>query len=133
LSDAKVLDSWALLCYLEQESGFEKIIQVFEEAVNDSRPLLMTVINWGEVYYQIVRRYGEDRAREIERLIGSFPIILVDIDRNLTREAALMKATKKMAYVDCFAAALAKQRKAELYTGDPEFRSVEKEIKILWL
>ena len=93
----------------------------------------MTVINWGEVYYQIVRRYGEDRAREIERLIGSFPIILVDIDRNLTREAALMKATKKMAYADCFAAALAKQRKAELYTGDPEFRSVEKEIKILWL
>ena len=133
MSDAKVLDSWALLCYLEQESGFEKIIQVFEEAVNDSQPLLMTVINWGEVYYQVVRRYGEDRAREIERLIGSFPIILVDIDRNLTREAALMKATKKMAYADCFAAALAKQRKAELYTGDPEFKSVEKEIKILWL
>jgi hypothetical protein len=47
LSGAKVLDSWALLCYLEQESGFEKIIQVFEEAVNDSQPLLMTVINWG--------------------------------------------------------------------------------------
>jgi len=133
LSDAKVLDSWALLCYLEQESGFEKIIQVFEEAVNDSQPLLMTVINWGEVYYQVVRRYGEDRAREIERLIGSFPIILVDIDRNLTREASLMKATKKMAYADCFAAALAKQRKAKLYTGDPEFKSVEKEIKILWL
>ena len=39
MSDAKVLDSWALLCYLEQESGFEKIIQVFEEAVNDSQPL----------------------------------------------------------------------------------------------
>jgi ribonuclease VapC len=133
LSDARVLDSWALLCYLEKESGFEKIIQVFEEAVNDSQPLLMTVINWGEVYYQVVRRYGDDRAREIERLIGSFPIVLVDIDLNLTREAALLKATKKMAYADCFAAALAKQRQAELYTGDPEFKSVEKEIKIRWL
>ena len=133
MSDARVLDSWALLCYLEKESGFEKIIQVFEEAVNDSQPLLMTVINWGEVYYQVVRRYGDDRAREIEQLIGSFPIVLVDIDLNLTREAALLKATKKMAYADCFAAALAKQRKAELYTGDPEFKSVEKEIKIRWL
>jgi predicted nucleic acid-binding protein len=133
LSDAKVLDSWALLCYLEQESGFEKIIQVFEEAINDSQPLLMTVINWGEVYYQVVRRYGDDRARKIEQLIGSFPIVLVDIDRNLTREAALMKATNKMAYADCFAAALAKQRQAELYTGDPEFKTVEKKIKIRWL
>jgi predicted nucleic acid-binding protein len=133
LSDARVLDSWALLCYLEKESGFEKIIQVFEDAVNDSQPLLMTVVNWGEVYYQVARRYGDNRAREIERLIDSFPIILVDIDRNLTREAARLKATKKMAYADCFAAALAKQRKAELYTGDPEFKAVEKEIKILWL
>jgi len=133
VSVAKVLDSWALLCYLEQEPGFEKIIQVFEEAVNDSQPLLMTVVNWGEVYYQVARRYGDNRAREIERLIDSFPIILVDIDRNLTREAARLKATKKMAYADCFAAALAAYRKAELYTGDPEFRSVEKEIRILWL
>ena len=44
MSGEKVLDSWALLCYLEQESGFEKIIQAFEEAVNASRPLLMTGI-----------------------------------------------------------------------------------------
>jgi hypothetical protein len=28
---------------------------------------------------------------------------------------------------------LAKERKAELVTGDPEFRVLEKEIKIRWL
>ena len=133
MAEDKVLDSWALLCYLEREPGFEKVIQAFEEAVETSRPLVMTVVNWGEVYYQVTRRFGEDRAREIERLIDSFPIVLVDIDRDLTREAARLKATQKMAYADCFAAALAKQRNAELFTGDPEFRSVEKEIKILWL
>jgi stage V sporulation protein SpoVS len=32
-----------------------------------------------------------------------------------------------------FAAALAKHKKAEFVTGDPEFKSVEKEIKINWL
>lgn len=133
MSGEKVLDSWALLCYLEREPGFEKIIQAFEEAVNTSRPLRMSIINWGEVYYQVARRYGNDRAGEIEQLIDSFPIVLVDIDRDLTREAARFKASKRMAYADCFAAALAKHRKAELYTGDPEFKAVEKEIKILWL
>lgn len=133
MNGEKVLDSWALLCYLEGEAGFETIIQAFEEAVHSSRPLGMTMVNWGEVYYQVVRRFGEERAEEIETLIDTFPIALVDIDRNLAREAARFKAKKKMAYADCFAAALAKQRKAELYTGDPEFKAVVGEIKIHWL
>ena len=129
----KVLDSWALLCYLERETGFEKVIQAFEEAVETFLPLRMTMVNWGEVYYQVARKFGKERAEEIEKLIDTFPIVLVDIDRDLAREAARFKAQKKMAYADCFAAALAKQRKAELYTGDPEFKSVEKEVRIFWL
>ena len=32
-----------------------------------------------------------------------------------------------------FAAALAKEKKAELVTGDPEFKALEKEIKMVWL
>ena len=34
---------------------------------------------------------------------------------------------------DAFAAALAKEKKAELVTGDPEFKALAKEIKINWL
>jgi ribonuclease VapC len=93
----------------------------------------MSVINWGEVYYQVARRYGEPQAREIERMIQSFPIAVIDADRELTREAARLKAGKRLAYADCFAAALAKIKKAELYTGDPEFKAVEKEVKVIWL
>jgi predicted nucleic acid-binding protein len=47
--------------------------------------------------------------------------------------AAILKAHKKMSYADCFAAALAKLKKAELVTGDKEFKEVEKEVKILWI
>lgn len=38
-----------------------------------------------------------------------------------------------MSYADCFAAALARKRQAELVTGDPEFREVEDEIKVVWI
>jgi predicted nucleic acid-binding protein len=133
LAAAKVLDSWALLCYLEQEPGFEKMIDLFEKAVESSKPLLMCVVNWGEVYYQVARRFGDTKAQEIEKLIQTLPITLVEANKELTREAALIKATKKMAYADCFAVALARLRKAELYTGDPEFRAVEKDVKVVWL
>ena len=54
-------------------------------------------------------------------------------DLTLARQAALFKATHKMAYADCFAAALAKERKAELVTGNPQFKALEKEIKVQWL
>src|SRR5260221_131730 len=45
-----------------------------------------------------------------------------------------LKGTKAMSYADCFAAALAKTRNAELVTGDREFKVVESELKsIRWL
>ena len=133
MAAVKVLDSWALLCYLEQEPGYEKIIELFEKAVEFSKPLLMCMVNWGEVYYQVMRRFGEQRTQEIEQLIQTLPITLIEANKELTREAARIKATKRVAYADCFAVALARLKKAELYTGDPEFKVVEKEIKIVWL
>ena len=130
---AKVLDSWALLCYLEQEPGFEKMIGLFEKAVESSKSLLMCVVNWGEVYYQVARRFGDTKAQEIEKLIQTLPITLVEANKELTHEAARIKAIKRIAYADCFAVALARLKKAELYTGDPEFRAVEKDVKVVWL
>ena len=129
----KVLDSWALLCYLEQEPGYEKIIELFDKAVESSKPLLMCIVNWGEVYYQVMRRFGDQKTQEIEQLIQTLPITLIEANKELTREAARIKATKRMAYADCFAVALARLKKAELYTGDNEFKTVEKETKIVWL
>jgi len=89
--------------------------------------------NWGEVYYQIASRFGEQKTQEIEQLIQTLPITLVEANKELTREAARIKATKQMAYADRFAVALARLKKAELYTGDPEFKTVEKDIKVVWL
>ena len=133
MAAAKVLDSWALICYLEQEPGFEKMIDLFEKAVETSKPLFMCIVNWGEVYYQVMRRFGDPKAQDIEELVETLPITLIEANKELTREAARVKATKRMAYADCFAVALARLKKADLYTGDAEFRVVEKDIKIVWL
>jgi predicted nucleic acid-binding protein len=60
-------------------------------------------------------------------------IEVVDVNWELTRMAAEFKSKGKISYADCFAAALAKNYKAELITGDKEFKTLEGEIKILWL
>jgi hypothetical protein len=48
----------------------------------------------------------------------------------LADTAADFKARFKMSLADAFAAALAKDKKAELVTGDVEFKPLEREIKI---
>jgi predicted nucleic acid-binding protein len=95
----------------------------------------MCVVNWGEVYYNILRRTSAATAEMIAREIAAMPIELVpvDADLQLVRQAALYKASGKLAYADAFAAALAKLRNAELITGDPDFQAVAGEIKIGWL
>ena len=58
---------------------------------------------------------------------------LFSVTRSLADLAADFKARHKLSLADAFAAALAKEKKAELVTGDPEFKALEKELKIQWL
>ena len=129
----RVLDSYSLIAYLENEDGAERMIEVIQVARNGGKPLLLSVVNWGEVYYITLREAGRERVETVVHLISTLPIQVVPADLELTRQAAEFKASKRMSYGDCFAAALAKLRKAELVTGDEEFRQIEKEIKVLWI
>jgi len=129
----RVLDSYSLIAYLEGGPGAENMIEMFQAARDSGRDLLLSVVNWGEVYYITLREVGRERAEAVAHLISTLPIELVPADLELTKLAAELKATKKMSYADCFAAALAKLRKAELVTGDEEFRQVEGEIKVRWI
>ena len=129
----RVLDSYSLIAYIEKEPGADTMIEVFRGARDSGKALLLSVVNWGEVYYITLREEGRERAEQVANLISSLPIQIVSADLELAKQAAEFKGTKKMSYADCFAAALAKQRKAELVTGDKEFKQVEKEVKLLWL
>lgn len=129
----RVLDSYSLLAYIEGEAGAETMIEIFRVARDSGRNLFLSVVNWGEVYYITMREAGRERADEVAHLISTLPIQIVPADLDLTRQAAALKAKPRMSYADCFASALAKSRKAELVTGDRDFRQVEGEVKILWL
>ena len=131
----KVLDSWALIAFFEDEPAAEEVEKLLAQAGADKHKLLLSVVNWGEIYYNTMREVSQEAAEHQARDIAALPIDIVGVDGDLAlaRQAAIYKATHKMAYADCFAAALAKERKAELITGDPEFKALEKEIKICWL
>lgn len=128
-----VLDAYALTAYFEKESGYAKVQELLTEAAASGRPLLLSAVNWGEVFYVTYREHGKASADQIARLIDEFPVEVVPVDVPLAHQAAIYKATHKMSYADCLAAALAKVRKAALVTGDKDFKQVETEIKVVWL
>jgi ribonuclease VapC len=131
----KVMDSWALLAYFEDEPAAEEVEKLLAKAESDSHKLLLSVVNWGEIYYNTMRKTSQENAELVAQEIEGMRIEIVPVedDLRLVRQAAIYKASGKLAYADAFAAALAKIRNAELVTGDPDFKTVEKEIKISWL
>ena len=130
---ARVLDSYCLISYLEAEAGKEAMIRVLQSANDSGRPLFLSAVNWGEVFYITLREGGRERAERAADVISTLPIEVIPVDLELARQAAEWKARARMSYADCFAAALAKLKKAELVTGDKEFKQVEGDVRILWI
>jgi len=128
-----VLDSWATIAYLEDEASAERVADIIADAHEEEIPLLMSVVNAGEVWYIIARESSVADADASINQLRDLGIEFVDADWNLAKDAGYFKSKNKMSFADCFAAALAKQRKAHLATGDPEFKQVESEIAINWL
>lgn len=128
-----VLDAWAVLAYREDEPGAEEIADLVIEAQTDGVPVMMTTINVGEVWYILAREVSEAEADKAVQELRHLGVQFVDPDWKLTRDAAAFKAKYRMSFADCFAAALAKQHKAQLMTGDAEFRQVEADVQVRWV
>lgn len=128
-----VLDSYALLAYLENESGSQRVQDLFGLSKDGVIKLLLSSINMGEVLYITERERGLPITQKVVALIEELPLVIMDATREMVYAAAHLKAGFAISYADSFAAALAMQQNAILITGDPEFKSLEKVIKVEWL
>lgn len=132
----KVLDSWALIAFFEDEPAAEQVEKLLVKAEAGTHKLLLCVVNWGEIYYNTMRKVSQEAAEQKAKEIAGLTIEIVGVDAkdlDLVLQAATYKATRRLSYADAFAAALAKIRNAELVTGDQEFKEIAGEIKIDWL
>jgi len=130
---AYVLDSWAVIAYLEDEPSGEQIEDLIATACEEQIPIYMSVINLGEVWYTFAKEISEDEAEVSVKTLRDLRIQFEDANWELTQEAARFKSQHKMSYPDAFAAALAKTKTADLITGDNEFKPLDGEIKISWV
>ena len=107
------MDSFAMIAFFENEPGAEKVGLILKSIMGRKAKAYMSVINWGEIYYNTLREQGFETAEKVIRQLKQYPIKIVDADQKLTYEAAKLKGSYKIAYADCFAAALAKMKGAK--------------------
>jgi ribonuclease VapC len=128
-----VLDSYALLAYLQAEPGSEKVRELLRRARAGEISAVMSTINLGEVLYTVARRLGDNAAAETLDDTLRLPVELADATMDRVLAVAQIKARHAVSYADCFAVSLAKELEASVVTGDPEFRKVETLVPLVWL
>jgi predicted nucleic acid-binding protein len=128
-----VLDANAILDYVQDGPGAATMERLFREVFRGSSTLMISVVNLGEVFYLIWRSKGEQKARQTIDDLTLLPLQIVAADLPQTLKAAELKATHKIPYVDCIAAALALQRRATLVTSDRDFEKLGRRLPMLWL
>jgi ribonuclease VapC len=127
-----VLDSYAILAWLQAEPGGETVADLLKRAKNGEIVLSICVVNLGEVLYIIEREESVRAAHVVLATIDELPVEQVNATRDVTLQAAHYKALYRMSYSDCFAMSLARQKGATLVTGDPEFQTQD-EVDLLWI
>lgn len=101
-----------------------------DEAFRQDLPLLLSAVNWGEVFYITWRHHGEAKAHEAEMRLRHLPIAVIPADTDRATRAATLKQKHRLGYADAFAAELAIERGAWLVTADPEFAKIGNTLSV---
>lgn len=129
----EILDSFALLSWLQDERGGEFVKARLKVASLGDVRLVMSVINLGEVLYLVERKHKLEAAQAILAAILDLPIEVLQATQDRVFTAAHVKANHAVSYADAFAIAAAQELDAAILTGDPEFKRVEGMVDIVWL
>jgi predicted nucleic acid-binding protein len=128
-----VLDANAVLDLADSGPGARRVNQLLDDALQHRTDVLVSVLNWGEVYYCLWQRRGEEKARKVIASLSMLPFHLVPLDLLQSLKAGEIKARHNIPYVDCVAAALATLHRAVLVTSDRDFEKLGRHAKILWI
>jgi predicted nucleic acid-binding protein len=128
-----VLDASALLAFLEKKPSAPRVNELLKDTMRGRSQILMSAVNYGEVYGKALREYGQEQAAGVMGMVSSLPITLVDATSVRALLAAGVKVKYKLYYADSFAAALCFEHKATLVTSDSDFRRLGHSFPVIWL
>lgn len=116
-----VLDSSALLAYLTNESGADRVGDLLEQAKRGRCRLLVPFMVFMETCYRVWQLKGEEAARRTFADLSHLPVQRVDVEERSLWLACEMKAVHRLSVGDAWVLAIALAHKAVLVHKDPDF------------
>jgi predicted nucleic acid-binding protein len=129
-----ILDSSAVLRYIDDEPGAERMTGIFKTCVLRQGQMRISALQWGEIAGRLRKRLGPSVAvRVLESLLPLELEIVPATGENASRAAA-MRLDRKISYADGFALDLAMDSADHiLVTADYDFKAVEDLARIEFL
>lgn len=128
-----ILDAFALMAYLKGEPAAQRVRDLFIDGGDGRCHLCISIINLGEVLYNMERNHGISKAHEALTIIQSLPIEILPADDQTVFAAAHIKANHPISYADAFVVVAAQKLDGIIMTGDPEFQDITELAQIEWL
>ena len=119
-----ILDTSALLTFIEDEEGTEIVENVLIEAEKGNVTAYISFISLTEVFYITKRERGEQEALERVKLIQSLALHIQESDEPLNILAGGFKAEYRISVADAFIAALCQYHQGVIVHKDPEFEQL---------
>ena len=121
MSESLVLDSSALLAYLQEEDGADEVEQALLGASTAGTRHLITSVNWAEILCAAARQVRYEDVADVAAAVDQLPVQMVEVGRDLSVIAAGFKCERGLGLADAYAAALAMLLDVPLMTTDADF------------
>jgi predicted nucleic acid-binding protein len=131
-----VLDTSALLRFVDDESGADRVADVFRDQAAGKARVVMCAVHWGEVAHNIVKRHGPASLEgSLAKLIAlGIEIVPADEERSIQTALVRHRYNYKIPYADAFGVELASHSKQHiLLTADFDVKPAEHDISIEFL
>ena len=123
-----VLDTSALLAFVQNEAGAERVEQILKSARERECAAYISFISLAELYYISWQEAGRSAALELIVHVKALPLSVVESAERLTLMAGSIKANHRLSLADAFIAATASQVGGILVHKDPELEQVKGSI-----
>jgi predicted nucleic acid-binding protein len=129
-----VLDSSAVLRYLHNEAGSERVEEIIKGHLAGDCQALLPAPHWGEVAGITCKLYGKREMERVLSRLGAFGMRVVAADADRSVRAALIKIQRGLPYVDAFGVAItAEIEDGVLVTADFDFKAAAHDVTIEFL
>lgn len=124
-----VLDTSALLTYIEDEEGSEYVENLLVKAEKGDIVIYVVFISLTEVFYITMQERDETEALRRIQLIQSLAVRVEESNEDLNFRAGKIKATNSISLADAYISALCQRYNGILVHKDPEFERLSPSTK----